>query len=259
MAKRFTDTAKWKKEFIKGLSAKHKLLWFYILDDCDHAGVWEVDLEIASIRIGEPLEYEEAFMAIGRQVVVIGKNKWWIKDFITFQYGNLTPKNKMFAPVMAILNKYGIDPAIPHNMEHLSPIDGVKDIYKVKDKVKEKDKEEFVYEFVEQKEVVTPLSVPRGTKPLSKLEIFELVFTDEIYIEGLASVHRNKDIKQAFEECYIHHSNAPNPPTEVGEWKQKLNTWLINTKNGTGKKGREDTVNARREAFAKRHSADAGG
>lgn len=97
--------------------------------------------------------------------------------------------------------------------------------------------------------------VPRETKP-DKLKIFEMLFTDELYIEGLAMVHRNKDIKLAFEECYIHHSNAPNPPTELHEWKQKLNTWLINTKNGTNQK--TAAVNSRREAFAKRHSSDAG-
>ena len=35
MAKRFTDTDKWKKGFIKRLPAKYKLLWLYILDDCN--------------------------------------------------------------------------------------------------------------------------------------------------------------------------------------------------------------------------------
>jgi len=124
MAKRFTDTAKWKKEFLKGLSAKYKLLWFYILDDCDHAGIWEVDFEVASIRIGEDVGYNDSFTALGCQVAVVGKNKWWIKDFVSFQYGALTPKNKMFAPVMAVLSKYGIDPNMPHIIEDIYPIDG---------------------------------------------------------------------------------------------------------------------------------------
>ena len=39
MAKRFTDTDKWKKGFIRNLPTKYKLLWLYILDDCNHAGV----------------------------------------------------------------------------------------------------------------------------------------------------------------------------------------------------------------------------
>lgn len=244
MAKRFTDTAKWKKEFIKGLEAKYKLLWFYILDDCDHAGIWEVDFEVASIRIGEDVSYNDSFIALGEQIIPIGKNRWWIKDFITFQYGKLTPKNKMFAPVMAILSKYGIDPNMPHIIEDISPIDGVKDIDKVKDKVKVKDKENAQDFFIEVEKLT------------DRLKIIEAIMTDEIYVEQLQMTHRGKDIKKAFEECYIHHSNAPNPPATVGEWRQKLNTWLINTKNGTSKK--TDAVNARREAFARKHGTSAG-
>ena len=43
MAKRFTDTDKWKKGFMKSLSTKYKLLWLYIVDDCNHAGIKGVD------------------------------------------------------------------------------------------------------------------------------------------------------------------------------------------------------------------------
>jgi hypothetical protein len=52
------------------------------------------------------------------------------------------------------------------------------------------------------------------------------IFSDEIFIDGLKSTHNGKDLRQAFNECYNHHSNAPNPPTETWQWKQKLNTWL---------------------------------
>ena len=58
MAKRMTDTDKWKKRFVRDLSPQHKLLWFYILDDCNHAGIWEVDIEVASIRVGYELVYD---------------------------------------------------------------------------------------------------------------------------------------------------------------------------------------------------------
>lgn len=248
MAKRFTDTAKWKKPFIKGLDAKYKLLWFYILDDCDHAGVWEVDFEVASIRIGEDVNYEEALIALGQQIKVIGKSRWWIMDFISFQYGTLTEKNKMYKPVIEVLKKFGIDPNIPHNMEHISPIDGVKDIDKVKDKVKVKvkDKEQAENFFLEVEQLE------------DRVKIIEAVFTDEIYVEQLQMAHRGKDIKKAFEECYIHHSNAPNPPKSLGEWRQKLNTWLINTKNGTSK-NRTETINSRRADFARKHGTGISG
>ena len=59
MAKRFTDTDRWKKPFIKGLNLEQKLLWFYILDDCDHAGLWHVDIEVASIRVGVNIDLQK--------------------------------------------------------------------------------------------------------------------------------------------------------------------------------------------------------
>lgn len=72
----------------------------------------------------------------------------------------------------------------------------------------------------------------------SKLEIFEELFSDDIFISDLSRTHRDKDLKQAFEECYIHHSNAPNPPQALWQWKQKFNTWLTikktEKKNGKG-------------------------
>ena len=51
MAKRFTDTEKWKKGFVRNLPPAYKLLWLYMLDDCDNAGVWQVEVEVASIRL----------------------------------------------------------------------------------------------------------------------------------------------------------------------------------------------------------------
>lgn len=60
----------------------------------------------------------------------------------------------------------------------------------------------------------------------SQQKIEDVIFSDQIFIEKLRSAHRDKDLKQAFRECYIHHSNAPNPPRETWQWRQKLNTWL---------------------------------
>lgn len=116
-------------------------------------------------------------------------------------------------------------------------------------------------------------SVPRETPTEhleTKLQVFADIFGDEMFIEQLAMTHRGKDIKQAFEECYTHHSNAPNPPLELWEWKQKLNTWLSNTKsNGsrttTGKKQQHTTKLAAsvaktyRNVFTGRRDGPSGG
>lgn len=71
---------------------------------------------------------------------------------------------------------------------------------------------------------------------LTKIDLFASLFDDELYVENLAKTHKGKSLNQAFEECYQHHIVKPNPPIELWEWKQKLNTWLSLTKShGTNK------------------------
>lgn len=131
MAKRLTDTEKWKKPFIRSLPVEYKVFWLYILDDCDHAGVWQVDIEIAEIKLGTKLSLEKARgLFTGKVVEFDNGTKWFIPDFVAFQYGELSEKNKMYKSVTLILNRYNL-------MGHLSSIYGgkVQDKDKVKDKV----------------------------------------------------------------------------------------------------------------------------
>jgi len=137
MAKRFTDTDKWKKPFIRGLEAPYKLLWFYILDDCDHAGIWIVDLEIASIRCGHTFNERDVLKIFNGQVDVVRKGElWFIRDFIDFQYGTLNPENRAHKSVLDRLKKYKIKPLI-------SPLQGAKDKDKDTDIDKDKREEQF--------------------------------------------------------------------------------------------------------------------
>ena len=88
MAKRFTDTEKWKKGFVRSLPPAYKLLWLYMLDDCDNAGVWQVEVEVASIRIGAKLNEKEALKLFGNNVISFDEgSKWFIKEFVKFQQG----------------------------------------------------------------------------------------------------------------------------------------------------------------------------
>jgi hypothetical protein len=53
------------------------------------------------------------------------------------------------------------------------------------------------------------------------------IFDDEIWVEQMKVTHKGKDIKQAWKECYAHHSADPlSKRFELWQWKQKLNTWL---------------------------------
>ena len=138
MSKRFTDTEKWKKPFIRNLSAPYKLLWLYICDDCDHAGIWQVDIDVAKIRIGEEINEQDAIKFFDDKIIKIDNgNKWFIPSFIDFQYpSGLNPDNKAHGGIVKILLKYNL---IDDQLKPLSsPLQG--DKVMVKDKVMDKDK-----------------------------------------------------------------------------------------------------------------------
>ena len=109
MAKRFTDTDKWKKGFMKSLSTKYKLLWLYIVDDCNHAGVWETDFEVASIRIGSKISENEAIKHFAEQIRIFDNgDKWFIPKFIDFQYGQLNSNIRPHQAVINLIEKYDL-------------------------------------------------------------------------------------------------------------------------------------------------------
>lgn len=109
MAKRLTDTGKWKKDWFKKLPLEYKLLWLYILDDCDHAGIWDVDIEVAELRLGTKFSLEKARGYFNINMVVLENGtKWFVPDFIQFQYGHFNESNKMFKSIMPIINKYNL-------------------------------------------------------------------------------------------------------------------------------------------------------
>jgi len=114
MAKRFTDTDKWKKPFIRGLEGAYKLLWLYILDDCDHAGIWPVDFEVAQIRTGQKFSEKKAIELFGDRIEIFADgSKWFLRDFIDFQYGDLKETNRMHLSVIQILTKNNLAPYKP--------------------------------------------------------------------------------------------------------------------------------------------------
>jgi hypothetical protein len=45
MAKRFTDTEIWiKQRWFKKLDPLDKLIFIYLKDNCNHAGIWKIDV-----------------------------------------------------------------------------------------------------------------------------------------------------------------------------------------------------------------------
>ena len=132
MSKRFTDTQKWKDPWFRALICKHKSFWQYICDDCDNAGIWKIDMELAQVFIGEKIDLNEAVEAfnIGKKRVILMDGKLRIVDFITFQFGQLNPDCKPHKSILDLLQKHGIK-GYPKGIHTLQE----------KDKDKERDKD----------------------------------------------------------------------------------------------------------------------
>ncbi len=136
MAKRMTATEKWEDPWFQNLEPKYKLFWMFILDRCDHAGVWQVNIRAASFFVG--VEYSEGDILTvfdGRIIPVNGGERWFIPKFIEFQYGELNPQNRAHAAALAILKKFDlIGKNECENKGLTRPLQGDKDKDKDKDK-----------------------------------------------------------------------------------------------------------------------------
>jgi len=142
MAKRFIDTDLFRKPFMRGLDAPYKALWIYLLCECDHAGVWVVELDVAQLRTGLKLDPDKVFEKMGGAVVPVGDGgKWYLPDFVAFQYGTLNRANRVHASVLDRLEALGIDPNEKSEKKGLvSPLQGAKDKEKDKDTQERKER-----------------------------------------------------------------------------------------------------------------------
>lgn len=108
MPKRFTATEKWSDPWFRGLSPLHKLGYLYLLDNCDVAGVVDLDIVLANFQVGDTLDWEHLIEAAAGRIIRLDCGKLWLTKFIGFQYGVLTEANCMFAPIHKILEKYSL-------------------------------------------------------------------------------------------------------------------------------------------------------
>lgn len=206
MPKRFTDSNKWADPWFMDLPSKYKLFWIYLLDNCDHAGVWKVNFKVASFYIGEHLEPSEVKRLLSGRVNEIDDTYWHIEKFIEFQYGGIK-SDAVGQSVAKILQKHNISVNIEGAKKGLDRgLAGTKAKDKVKDKVKAKD------------------SIPTFQEFDSAI--------DSIYREQLTMTHRGKDIDKAVKEAFTYliadETRAKN--SDTGDFKRLVNTWLGNMK-----------------------------
>lgn len=140
MSKRFTDTNKWEQAWFRKLAPEMKCVWSFLCDRCDHAGIWEIDIESISFFIGKSLTLEQIKEAFQNKIQVISETKILIQAFVDFQYGNLNPDNRVHQSVLKRLEKLAPKKDLRRTLKGTKEEDKDKD----KDKALDKDKDKEV-------------------------------------------------------------------------------------------------------------------
>lgn len=183
MAKRFTDTDKWKKPFYRRLSLKHKCLFQFIVDNCNMAGVWDVDLELASFQIGEKYNFGELKAVFEEKFFFFDHDqKLFIIDFIKFQYGDeLTGKSPVHRKVIATLKGYKVGNDTLFDIVVNTLFDRVKEKDKEEEKEEEEEDSEHSEEKPPEKKKKKSVSILFVESPYYDLELFKMQFSGTAY------------------------------------------------------------------------------
>lgn len=123
MAKRFTDTDKWKREWFSELDPKAKLVWIYLLDQCDHCGIWPRNMKLLSEQTGIKLEEDTFQVWFHGKLVKFDSDKYFIPSFFEFQYGHSKDDFKAKKSAVSVLVKLGLmnqDGSLTNTTEHLA-------------------------------------------------------------------------------------------------------------------------------------------
>lgn len=109
MAKRLTDTTKWTNRAFRTMPDKFKLLYLFLLDNCDSAGVIRVDLELVGFTLGHSFSKAEIETGLAGKVVFVEDDKIVIRNYIAFQNGDVTnSESKIAASIRSTLNSHGL-------------------------------------------------------------------------------------------------------------------------------------------------------
>lgn len=111
--KRFTETGKWADPWFRNLEFQFKLFWIYLVDVCDDAGVWEVDMAHASFSIGKKYYEGGVEEALAGRIEILpnpddGPTKWFIPKFIEFQYKRLKENHNPHNQAWDSLRRHGL-------------------------------------------------------------------------------------------------------------------------------------------------------
>jgi len=131
MCKRFTETTIWEDDWFSELSVEYKLFWFYIKDNCNHAGIWKPKTRAFKLLTDVQVDLAKAlgYFNTGKQRVrLLESGNWFLEDFFLFQYvksaKSLNLKNRVHKSVYESYIIEGIASSTVPGIESIIDDDG---------------------------------------------------------------------------------------------------------------------------------------
>ncbi len=139
MAKRFSDSEKWKKKWFRELPPVMKCVREFLQDNCDHAGVWEIDMKTMHHFINDStITLDQIVQQFGNKLKLLPDDKLWYMGFINFQYGVLKENYNPHKPALNRLKELGLTSTLQQPLTNT--LESV--MSKSKSKSKDKNKKE---------------------------------------------------------------------------------------------------------------------
>lgn len=132
MAKRLTDTEKWHDDWYISLSNDYRIIWQWLLDNCNHAGVCKRSIRLLNLMCNTDISEKELIENMAGRIIQVDNN-WFIPKFLKFQYASLHSNRPVIISVVKELEKNGLLGLIPESFGN--------DYLIIKDKDKDKDKD----------------------------------------------------------------------------------------------------------------------
>lgn len=111
MAKRMTETGKWMNPSFRKLPTKIKVLFLYLLDSCDSAGVIHLDFDLISVILNEEFNGADLDDHLSDKFFYLSekKDKIIIKNYIAFQNGDIrSAESNIAKSIRSTLSSHGI-------------------------------------------------------------------------------------------------------------------------------------------------------
>lgn len=217
MAKRFTDTEKWRDEWWGSLGNDYRMIWLYLVDSCSIAGVWKKDFRGLNFNCNTNITEDEFKKIFGSRIIDKG-HFFFIPKFLRFQCPKGLNSNK--PAILSIVKELQLN-NLTETVNQLFGNDYLiikdKDKGKDKNKGKEKGKDKDKYITVENEKVFDVIKILEyyeaplnGRQKEQQLRNWRDVALEWFDQNLQLDFNDNKHVLNAFSQYFMKHGRPPN-------------------------------------------------